>query len=348
MKYRAVRVVVGLLLLLVASALLMSCAGNARIGEGTSRDVVWPSKPSMPRIAYSGSVSQPEDLGISKGLFGILKAAAVGEEDSSMILPMAVVPNGKGQLFVSDSGRQGIHKFDTERGKYQFIKRRNGEGLISPVAMAVDQAGKVYITDSELAKVFVIPVGAKEAEPLQLAEDFVRPTGIAIDSQSGWIYVVDTGNHAVYVFKPDNTLIKKFGRRGTQAGEFNFPTYLWQNKEGNLIITDSLNFRIQMFDRFGGYIGQFGSVGNGTGDQARPKGVAEDSEGHIYVTDSLFHTVQIFDESGNFLLNFGEQGSDPGQFWLPAGIHISQDGTIYVADSYNKRVQIFHYIGSEL
>jgi DNA-binding beta-propeller fold protein YncE len=258
------------------------------------------------------------------------------------------VENGRDQLFVSDSGKKGIHRFDIKRGKYRFIKVKGSKGFISPVGLAADKDGNVYVSDSELGKVFIIPVDKDYAEPLDLSEDFVRPTGIAIDNENGWIYIVDTGIHGIYTFQSDKTLIKKFGHRGTQDGEFNFPTYIWRNKEGNLLVTDSLNFRIQKFDRFGNYLQQFGSVGNGTGDQARPKGVAEDQLGHIYVTDSLFHTVQIFDKSGRFLLNFGDQGDSPGQFWLPSGIHITREGTIYVADSYNKRVQIFRYIGSKL
>lgn len=348
MKSFSLKAVLHLLLLSSVVAMLAACAGGATNSGVSNEEVLWPAESSVPRIVFERSLSKPEDLDISQGLIGFLKSIAFGEKDTSMVLPMAVVPNERGQLFVADAGRKGIHRFDTKRGNYRLIKRSDDRGFLTPVGMDTDQAGNVFVTDSELAKVFVIAVDENHARPLPLAEDFVRPTGIAIDKKTGWMYIVDTGLHAVYVFSSDNKLIRKFGQRGALEGEFNFPTYIWQNGKGNLLVTDSLNFRIQVFDRFGGFLRKFGSVGDGSGSQARSKGVAEDSEGHIYVTDSLFHTVQIFDESGRFLLNFGEQGNGPGKFWLPTDIHITQDGTIYVADSYNKRVQVFRYLGTEL
>jgi outer membrane protein assembly factor BamB len=335
--------------LFVITVILVACASGGRIESKTDskEDIVWPPGESAPRIEYMGSISKPEDINISQGLIGILKAVAIGEEDNSMVLPMAITTNKMNQLFVADPGKKGIHRFDTKRGKYKFLKRKGDKDFKTPISMDSDKNGNIYITDSELAKVFIVNLDDDFAIPLSLAEDFVRPTGIAVDKRTGWIYVVDTGAHAIYVFKSDASLVKKFSHRGTGEGEFNYPTYLWQRHDGSLLVTDSLNFRIQVFNRYGIFENQFGNPGNGTGDLARPKGVAVDSHGHIYITDSLFHNVQVFDESGKFLLTFGEQGTGSGQFWLPVGITITEDDTIYIADSYNKRIQIFQYVGME-
>ncbi|MCU7905647.1 MAG: hypothetical protein KZQ76_07245 [Candidatus Thiodiazotropha sp. (ex Epidulcina cf. delphinae)] len=338
-----------LLLLFSAGLLLGACTGRgpATVKHDASMELVWPLAPAEPRIKYIGDLSHPEDLGITKGLLGMLSAVAMGREDHSMVLPMAVVENGLQQIFVADPGVKAIHRFDRKKGRYKSIKREGGEDFVSPVGLAVDKEGKVYITDSKLAKVFVIGVGEDEASPLALEEDFIRPTGIAVDGKTGWMYVVDTGLHTISVFRSDNTLLRKFGRRGAGEGEFNFPTYIWQNRKGQLLVTDSLNFRIQRFDRHGRFIGQFGHPGNAMGDLSRPKGVAEDRYGHVYVVDSLFHNVQLFDESGSLLMNFGVQGGGAGEFWLPVGIFIGADDTIYLCDSYNQRVQLFQYIGVE-
>lgn len=348
MKYLSLTATMTILLLCSMIMLLPSCAVTPEVEtmQGSAQGLVWPPPPNVARIAYVGSLAQPEDLHISQGFFGLLRTLAIGDEDNSMILPMAAVKNGLNQLFVADPGKKAVHRYDLKRGKYQLIKIENDKDFASPVSMAVDQQGNVFIADSELAKVFVLAVNTDYAIPLALDEDLVRPTGLTIDPETGWLYVVDTGIHAVYVFRSDASLVKKFGHRGSGDGEFNFPTYIWKNRENKLFVTDSLNFRVQIFDQYGNYLTQFGHAGNGTGDLARPKGLAGDSHGHIYVTDSLFHNVQVFDESGSLLLNFGEQGGGPGQFWLPVGITITSDDMIYVADSYNKRVQIFRYIGA--
>ncbi|MCU7925112.1 MAG: 6-bladed beta-propeller [Candidatus Thiodiazotropha sp. (ex Dulcina madagascariensis)] len=337
------------LIVMLGCGMLSACAGPgpASVKREAGLELVWPPAPAKARIKYIGDLSHPEDLGITKGLLGILSEVASGEEDDSMVLPLAVVENGSKQIFVADPGVKAVHRYDRQKGRYHSIKRAGGKGFVSPVGLAADKAGNIYVTDSELAKVFVIGAGDDEAAPLALQDDFVRPTGIAVDGETGWIYVVDTGVHTISVFKPDNTLLRKFGRRGSAEGEFNFPTYIWQNRDGQLLVTDSLNFRIQRFDRHGRFIGRFGHPGDAMGDLSRPKGVAEDSYGHVYVVDSLFHNVQLFDESGSLLMNFGIQGGEPGEFWLPVGIYIDADDTVYVCDSYNQRVQIFQYIGGE-
>ncbi len=335
--------------MLCMAVLLNACTGQgiATVKQDTDEQLVWPLAPNKPRIEYLGSLTHPDDLGITKGFMDKLKDLALGEKDNGMVLPMAVVENSVKQLYVADPGVKAVHRFDRKNGRYDAIKRRGGGDFESPVSLAADSDGKVYITDSELGQVFVVAADEKEAVALQLEEDFIRPTGIAIDKSNGWIYIVDTGLHAISIFNPNLSLLKKFGHRGSGDGEFNFPTHIWLTRNRELLVTDSLNFRIQLLDRHGNYLNQFGIPGNAAGTLSRPKGVAQDSYDHTYVVDSLFHNVQLFDASGSVLMHFGQQGSQAGEFWLPVGIYISENDTIYICDSYNKRVQLFQYIGDE-
>jgi len=334
-----------LLLLLCAIAVMaVSCAKDKQIQS--EMDLVWPPAPAEPRIKYKGFLARPEDLGIRKGFFERLGEIVAGKKQTEIVQPMAVVTNGRGDLFVADPGIKGVHKYNREKGTYQIIKGKDNNDLASPVGLASDGEGNVYITDSELRQVFKVEQGSIQAIPLALKHTFVRPTGIAIDNEDGNILVVDTGLHSIFVFAQDGTYLKKIGKLGIENGEFNYPTYIWRTRSGELLVSDSLNFRIQKFNKDEQFIGQFGKLGDATGDLSRPKGVAEDRHGHIYVVDSLFHSVQVFNESGSLLLNFGTHGAAPGEFWLPTGIYIDNDETIYVADSYNRRVQIFSYVGN--
>lgn len=336
-----------ILVTLLVGVAIVSCSSQTTIKDSAraAENLAWPPAPSSPRIKFIEAFANPEDLNITIGVFGLLKELAAGKEDNALVLPMATVVNDLGQIFVADQGAKLIHRYDKKRGKHVKIKIFGDKSFASPVGLAADAEGNVYITDSDLAKIYKITINDDKAEAVHLDGDFLRPTGIAVDHGSGWIYVVDTGLHAVYIFTQEGKLVKRLGGRGTGEGEFNFPTYIGQDKERNILVTDSLNFRVQKFDRFGRYLAQFGKAGNGTGDLARPKGIAEDSAGHIYITDALFHTVQIFDSGGNFLLNFGIQGTAIGEFWLPVGIFIDKNDYIYVSDSYNRRVQVFQYIG---
>ena len=328
-----------------ACAVLMATASLSAPAPAQGEErLVWPYGPANPRVEFVKAFSRAEDLGISKGFFSRLKDFLFGEVESRIVRPMAATTVGK-IIYVADPGVRGVHRFDVASGDYTLITARDDAPLPSPVGLARGDKGDVYVTDSKLAKVFVIRSGAKVAEPLRLQAKLMQPTGIAFDAASGRLYVVDTAQHRILVFARDGALTASIGQRGSGDGEFNFPTYLWRTPQGTLYVTDSLNFRIQIFDAQGKFVGKFGQQGEGTGEAARPKGVALDSYGHIYVVDALFHALQIFDDSGNLLLPIGERGQGRGEFWLPAGLFIDDDDSIYIADSYNRRVQVLRYIG---
>ena len=329
-------------LALIVLLALGACAPAALKPEEQA-PLVWPDLPNPPRIAYVRQFSRPDDIGIAKGFFQRLAELIVGANEARLIRPMAVVAS-KGVVYVADPGASGVHRFDPAAARYDLIVAEGGQALPSPVGLALGSEGEVYVTDSDLAKVFVIRPGAKVATPLALPE-MAQPTGIAFDRSSGNLYVVDTGAHRVNMFKRDGTLAFGFGERGDADGEFNYPTLIWLDPAGRLYVTDSLNFRIQVFDRQGKFLSKFGQAGDGSGDNMRPKSVATDSYGHVYVVDALLNALQIFDAKGSYLLSVGGIGGDRGEFWLPAGIFIGENDTIYVADSYNQRVQVLRYIG---
>ncbi len=307
---------------------------------------VWPPPPAATRVEFVRAFSRAEDLGIARGFFARLKDFVFGEAETRLVRPMAVVA-GDGVIHVADPGAGGVHRFDTKAGDYRLILGPGGTPLPSPVGLARGASGEVYVTDSKLAQVFVIPRDAGEAAILPLGSPLQQPTGIAFDAASGRLYVADTAQHRIAVFADGGRAVAQIGRRGQADGEFNYPTYLCLSADGRLYVTDSLNFRLQAFDTQGRFISSFGRQGDGAGDVARQKGVATDRHGHIYVVDALFHAFQIFDQAGRLLLPVGERGQDRGEFWLPTGIYIdTRDGdTIYVADSYNRRIQVLRYVG---
>jgi DNA-binding beta-propeller fold protein YncE len=327
---------------LACAALLTACAQTPTRSE--EPPLFWPPAPAQARIAYVKTIARPEDLGIERGFLRRLVDFVFGRTEERLVRPMAIVGTG-GLLFVADPGARGVHRFDRKNGDYEVIRRAKGRLLASPVGLALGAGGDVYVADSELRTVFVIRAGTSVAAPLALAAELRQPTGIAYDAASGRLFVADTGAHCVRVFGRDGALLATIGRRGTDPGEFNYPTLLWRSAKGRLYVTDSMNFRVQIFDAENHFVAKFGGSGDGGGDLPRQKGVATDQYGHVYIVDSLFHAVQIFNEAGQLLLSFGALGRGRGEFWLPTGIFIGPDDEMYVADSYNRRVQVFRYIG---
>lgn len=325
-------------------SLLFACAGSPPVPQHEELSLFWPPPPDVARIAFVRSISVPEDLGIRKGFFQRLGEFFTGSTRSQLVKPMAVTLSSDNVLYVADPGVEGVHRFDLNAGKYQIIRRDDNEPLPSAVALVSGADGRVYVSDSQLDKVYRIDPGAEFAIPLTLDAMLKHPTGLAWSATTDRLFVVDTWSHHIKVFNDDGTLHQVLGRRGKEPGQFNYPTYIWLQEDGRLLITDSLNFRVQILDGQGKFINSFGQSGSASGKLSRPKGIAMDRQDHIYVVDSLFHSLQIFDQDGHLLLPIGQQGNGPGEFWLPVGIFISDENEIYIADSYNRRVLVFRYL----
>lgn len=338
-------------LALYSAIMLALISGCSAVGKKHGPDQteainkVWPEKPARARIAYVKSFTSPDDLGISKGFFEQIVDFIVGGTDLRLVRPMAVLATEDGKIYVADPGSKAVHRFDTINGEHKLILRIDKQAFISPTGLALGTKGEIYITDSSLARIYVLQPGSDIAESLDLKVTPDQPTNIVIDQKSQRLYIVDSARHHIKVYDRNGSFIKAIGRRGAGEGEFNFPSMIWLDQQGQLLVSDALNFRIQIFDLDGHFIRQFGRHGDGTGDMSRPKGVAVDAYGHIYVVDALFHSVQVFNKSGEFLLNIGRRGNAAGEFLLPTGIYVSRDNMIYVADSHNSRIQMFRYIG---
>ncbi len=335
--------------LLVFVFIMSSCTNNDIKFETNKNigDLIWPSKPNKPRIAFAGSFSNAVELGIKKGFFKWVSEIFVGEDEHRLITPMGIISTYDNIIYVADPGAHGVHRFDLGNNDYTLILLANEQAMIQPVSLSIGKKGSVYISDSAAGKIYKLTKGDDEAHEFKTDEDVAQPTGISVDLDTGWVYVVDTIHHQIKVFEESGEFLMSFGRRGKAFGEFNYPTMIWRNNKDQLLVSDSMNFRIQTFNVQGDFISSFGQIGKGGGQHSRPKGIATDYNGNVYVVDSMFATVQIFNAKGQFLMHFGQAGNKKGEFWLPSNVFIKNNNTIYVADTFNRRIQVFYYIGGK-
>lgn len=276
-------------------------------------------------------------------LFNIIAGPPEGKPE--IVRPFSTAHDSTGRLLVADPGQQGVHIFDFEKRKYQFLKGPRGRLLVSPIDVACDTDDNIYVSDSVRAQIYVFDTRGRFLRAIGASNpdsSMKRPTGMALDRASRRLYVTDTLRHQVLVFGLDGSLVRAIGRRGSGPGEFNFPTALTLSG-GKLYVVDAMNFRIQALTPEGAYVSSFGTLGIQTGTLNRPKGIAADTDGDLYVVDALFETVQVFAPDGRLLYYFGSDGVKPGQFSLPTGISIDDRNIIYVADSLNHRIQVFRY-----
>jgi DNA-binding beta-propeller fold protein YncE len=185
--------------------------------------------------------------------------------------------------------------------------------------------------NAEAASAIVPEFGSKGSG----AEQFSEPNGIAVDQQSGDIYVADTGNSRLDAFTAEGTFRYAIG---------------WGVRDGNAeleVCTAAC---------------QSGLSGGAAGEFSSPAAVAVDNNpksssfGDFYVVDSGNHRVQKFDSAGSFLLTFGkevnasskgnvctsaeaescgpgQQELEPGAFFFTAGgLAVDSAGHVLVGD----------------
>ncbi len=193
----------------------------------------------------------------------------------------------------------------------------------------------------------VASFGEKGSGAGQISE----PRGIAVEQESGDVYVADRNNSRIDKFGPEGAFLLAWG---------------WAVADG---ATEAL--QVCTTTCFGGLEAPFG--GSGTGQFNFAEGIAIDndplssSHGDVYVVDSANHRIQKFDSEGKFLLMFGGEvnattsanvceageeckvgvaGPGPGFFKGLTGRSIAVDaaGSVHVGDE--NRVQQFSPAGA--
>jgi sugar lactone lactonase YvrE len=330
-----------LMALLPMAGLLPACAGPG----AAQVHPVWPPPPAAPRIKHLLSLQSPSELE-HPGLFSRLLNLVGGHSRQALLRPVAIALSADRTAYVVDQERQLVNATNLDTGENSIIDRAGDRYFVSPVGVAVCD-GLVAVSDSFLDQVYLFSPDGTLKMTLQKPGGFGRPTGLAFDAKRKLLFVVDTLANEVLAFDVGGKLAMRFGKPGTDAGEFNYPTQVFLDRQGRLYVTDSLNHRVQAFDPDGKFLFYVGTLGDSSGHLAVPKGVGVDGLGHIYVADSYFSVVEVFDQQGRFLLSFGGPGTENGQFQVPAGLTVDAQDRIYVCDSYNRRVQIFQYVGEK-
>ena len=190
------------------------------------------------------------------------------------------------------------------------------------------------------------------------ANQFDGPSGVAIDAQRRLLFVSDTNNHRVQVFRLSDagapltvSFAKSIGRQGAGLGELYWPTALSLDASGNLYVIEKGNLRVQVFAPDLTPRRVFGNAQ----ELRDPIGIAAAPSGQlVYVADAGMRRVHTFGDDGRVLSVLGGARSDTdqprmaGKFFYPADLAISKDGTVLVTDCGDHAVQRFDAKGGVL
>lgn len=305
-----------------------------------------PATPSQ-HVKFVREFSGPDD--VAKGLPPVLDKSMdilFGKPDAKpsqwrkMQRPYSVATDSEQRIYVTDPMAGVVHVFDFEHGKYAMLGGPDTQ-MKQPVGVAVDHADNVYVTDRVLGLILVYTPKGKFLKYLGKVEGgepyFTSPTDIAIDKETGKIYVCDTPRHMLILLDKEGHIVGHFGkRRGAKGpGEFRLPSRVALAGQ-EVVVLDSGNSRLQILDLEGHYQREIKVP-----ELSVETGLAIDSMKRLYVGNLTLDAIDVFALDGNFLYRFGGLGNGPGEFDHPCGIWIDRSDRLYVTDMRNERVDEF-------
>jgi DNA-binding beta-propeller fold protein YncE len=210
-----------------------------------------------------------------------------GEGDGNSIWPFGIaVDEDRDRVYCSDEWTNTISVFDTG-GKFiaKFGATGSGDGeLLRPAGLAVEKNGNLIVVDSGNNRLQVFTPDGKFVGKCGSAGngpgEFNQPWGITLD-KDGNIYVADWKNHRVQKLSPEGKPLMSIGSFGKleqpegsyavttfgpyvsgeseKAGhprtdQFNHPTDVAVDSDGDIYVCDWGNHRICVFDPEGGPI----------------------------------------------------------------------------------------------
>lgn len=131
-----------------------------------------------------------------------------GTEPGKLNNPEAAKPSSTGFIYVSDLKNDRIQVFQNDG---QFVKTwgksGNGPGEFkAPAGLSLDKNDNVYVTEIGNDRIQVFDKDGKFLTTWGHRGngngEFANLHGIIVDSVTGWVYVADTGNHRIQVFRP--------------------------------------------------------------------------------------------------------------------------------------------------
>ena len=237
-----------------------------------------------------------------------------------------------------------VTEFKTDETEYGFLNQ--------PAGIRIDKAGDIYVADTLNSRVVVFDnfggvkavfgkIGKKDGE-------LKAPMALAIDSKNNKVYVADSSNYRIQVFRSSGEFISSIElNKGIEGGAKKVrPIGIAVSSNGNIYVSDADNNYIRVYSSLGEFLYKFGGFGAEDGEFCIPVGLFIDKKDKVYAVDMNNSRVQVFDKQGKFIFKIGEPGDTKGRFGKPKDVTVDEKGFIYVSDAANLIVQVFDKKGN--
>ncbi len=268
------------------------------------------------KVALDGTITTVAGK-LTRGFTGDGAAATSAELNN----PTAIAFDASGNMFISDTRNHVIRKVVSAGTISRFAgtgvpglftatsELANESEFETPIGVAADKAGIVYISDTRNNLIRKVGTDGKISTFVGTGAGMSNPQGLAFDS-AGNLYVSDSHNHRVLKVTPAaevtvvaGTGLPGFSGDGGLATEarLQYPMGIAVDASGNLFIVDSVNGRIRVVlenGRIATVAGNGSFGGNGDGGPALraqlgfPHGIALGPQGRVYVADTQNNRIR--------------------------------------------------------
>jgi len=214
------------------------------------------------------------------------------------------------------------------------------QGLRSPIRIAIDNQGIIYVTDAFQKCIIKYDTAGNFLEK-------ITPGGLPIS------LAISNDNQVIFSDNKNGSILRLNSNGSTNKiySGCVYPSSAVFDKDNNLYVVDSKLKQVIVMDLSGNVIKTIGKD-----ILVYPTEIAYDSRnlriliaehgGTKSKTDQgLIAKILVFDLQGNLLSSFGEFGYEDGQFSRIQGLFIDKWGRIYIVDTYQGNVSVFNENG---
>lgn len=289
--------------------------------------LLFPPPPEKPRVQFLTWMSGADQVEPARSSF---ESFVLGEDaiDIRTINKPYGLAARDGVVYVCDTKSLCLTRMDFKEKTFTVIGTSGPGRLRKPINIIIDPLNYKFVVDPIRKQIVIFSPEDKYVTAFDVPEP-CHPVDVALYQDELFVLDNDSTPQIVVLNRQNGEVIRTFGSKGKEPGQFNIPGSLSIDEKGFIYVSDTMNWRIQKLTRQGESVWVKGAPGYRLGTFGRPRGIRTAPDDIFYVVDGATEIVQLMNGDGEILMHFGGPGVVPGTMVLPASLAIDSTSLPY-------------------